>query len=127
LIDGAESLDLLKAKSQPAFLPTGPYFVPAAFAGAIDAVDTNIAFNGETNLKANLSSRAETIAATVARLTDDFHLFPGDIVCCGTGSDPALSERPALGDGDIIEAAVQGLGQQTLNAMRTSLEASRNG
>ncbi|MDO6966374.1 fumarylacetoacetate hydrolase family protein [Rhizobium alvei] len=127
LIDGTESVDWLKAKSQPAFLPTGPYFVPAAFADAIDAVDTNIAFNGETNLKANLASRSETIAATVARLTHDFHLFPGDLVCCGTDSGPVLSDRPALGDGDIIEAAVRGLGQQTLNAMRTSLEASRKG
>lgn len=110
----------LEGKSQPSFLPTGPYFVPRAFAGDIAAADINIAVNGEKSFPARFGDRAETIEASLARLSQDFQLFPGDILCCGVDSGPLLNDLPALGDGDIIETAVNGLGQQTLNAMRTS-------
>ena len=114
----------LSAKSQPSFLPTGPYFVPRAFAGDADRLEMNISINGERSLASSLSARSESLATTLSRLSQDIQFFPGDIICCGVNGH-ALADLPALGDGDIIETAVQGLGQQTCNAMRTSDDPGR--
>ena len=123
LVDASEA-SWLAAKSQPSFLPTGPYFVPRAFAGEADRLDMSISVNGEGSLASNLSARPESLAATLSRLSQDIQFFPGDIVCCGVNGH-ALADLPALGDGDIIETAVQSLGQQTCNAMRTSDDPGR--
>lgn len=118
--DSAVSEDWLVMKSHPSFLPTGPYFVPAAFAGKADALDINIAINGERTFPGNISKRAETLAQSIAGLSQTVQFFPGDLVCCGMTDTTTLRDLPPLGDGDIVETAVSGLGQQTLNAMRTS-------
>ena len=110
----------LGAHSSPSFLPTGPYFVPHAFAGNADALEMRLVVNGELAIEASLATRDETIAETIARLTQDVQFFPGDIICCGVEHGDAVAGRAGLGDGDIIETAVRGVGQQTLNAMRTS-------
>lgn len=111
--------------SAPSFLPIGPYFVPRAFAGHADALDMKLVMNGERTIEADLSRRGRTLAETLAHLTQDVQLFPGDIICCGIDHGDAFAGRPGLGDGDIIETAVRGLGQQTLNAMRTSDDLAR--
>lgn len=116
---------LLGMHSAPSFLPIGPYFVPRAFAGHGDALDMRLTVNGEWAIAANLAARSETLAETAARLTQEVQLFPGDIVCCGVDHRDAFAGRTGLGDGDIIEMAVRGLGQQTLNSMRTSDDRSR--
>lgn len=110
------------AKSHPSFLPTGPYFVPAAFAGAPDSMEMNLIVNGESSLPSNTAQRRESLVGSVARLSKDVQLFPGDLICCGVESGPVLTKRTAFGDGDIIETAIHGLGQQTLNAMRPSYQ-----
>jgi len=119
MLDGREQA-WFEGKSQPSFLPTGPYFVPRAFAGETANLDINIAVNGEKSFPARLGDRSESIETSLARLSQDYQLFPGDIICCGIEGGPGLLGLPGLGDGDIIETAVRGLGQQTLNAMRTS-------
>jgi 2,4-didehydro-3-deoxy-L-rhamnonate hydrolase len=123
LVDTEGRLSWFAAKSQPSFLPTGPYFVPRAFAGDVDALEMTLAVNGEQVFPARLDQRSAPISAAIADLTRDFQLFPGDIVCCGVGQGPALADLPGLGDGDIVETAVRGLGQQTLNSMRASIDA----
>lgn len=110
----------LLAKSQPCFLPIGPYFVPRFSAGVADALAINIAVNGERSFPSTLTHRSESLATSLSRLSQDIQLFPGDIVCCGVSNALSLRDLPCLGDGDIIETAIHGLGQQTLNAMRTS-------
>lgn len=110
----------LGALSSPSFLPIGPYFVPKAFAGDADSLDMRLLVNGERAIEARLPDRRETLASTIGRLSREVQFFPGDIVCCGVAPRAPLSSQPGLGDGDILEIAVRGLGQQTLNAMRTS-------
>lgn len=115
----------LGAYSAPSFLPIGPYFVPHAFAGNVDALDMRLVVNGEWAIEVNLSRRSHDLAETVARISREVQLFPGDIICCGFDHSEALAGRHGLGDGDILETAVHGLGQQTLNAMRTSDDLAR--
>lgn len=115
-----ENANWMLAKSQPCFLPIGPYFVPRISAGIADALAINIAVNGERSFPSTLAHRAENLATSLSRLSQDIQLFPGDLVCCGVSDGPSLSDLPPLGDGDIIETAIHGLGQQTLNSMRTS-------
>ncbi|MDQ0456820.1 fumarylacetoacetate hydrolase family protein [Rhizobium paknamense] len=111
-------------KFQPSFLPTGPLFVPKAFAGEIETAKMNLAVNGEVTIPSSLARRGETLAASLSRLSQDIQFFPGDILCCGAAGTPLLDDLPALGDGDIIETAVSGLGQQTLNTMTLSQQVA---
>ncbi|MDH6266039.1 2,4-diketo-3-deoxy-L-fuconate hydrolase [Rhizobium sp. SG_E_25_P2] len=122
LVDSEMRGSWFTAKSQPSFLPTGPYFVPRAFAGDVDTLEMTLAVNGEKVFPTGLDQRSTPIGPAIADLTQDFQLFPGDIICCGAGWGQALADLPGLGDGDIVETAVRGLGQQTLNSMRASTD-----
>ena len=100
----------------PAFLPTGPYILPFEFAEA--DLGGRISFNGETGQDGTFS-KADAIAAT-ATVSARCQLFPGDLIICPMGP---MGTTP-LGDGDIIETAIAGLGRQTTNIMVESKHAN---
>ena len=93
----------------PAFLPTGPLFVPWGF--TTEVLTGRISFNGETGRDGTLDL-SDAIAA-VQGISARAQLFPGDLIICRMGD---FCEHP-LGDGDIIETAIAGLGRQTTNIM----------
>ena len=99
----------------PGFLPLGPYIVPRPFCD--DTLTGRIAFNGETGHDAT-AALTDAISA-VQRASAKCQLFPGDLIILPLG---AISNAP-LGDGDIIETAIAGLGQQTTNIMVESKHA----
>ena len=99
----------------PGFLPYGPYIVPLPFCD--DTLNGRIAFNGETGHDGT-AAQADAIGA-VRRAAARCQLFPGDLIILPMG---AISGIP-LGDGDIIETAIAGLGQQTTNIMVESKHA----
>lgn len=98
----------------PAFLPTGPYFVPAPFCPEMQG---RISFNGETAIDSALGQAAAVEA--LRQVSAQCHLFPGDLVTLPMGRPGDIP----LGEGDIIEAAISGLGQQTTNIMLESSHA----
>lgn len=117
--------DWLAAKSGPTFLPTGPWFVPAAFAGDPSAFDAQVSFNGEERVGWSGTALAHPPAAQVVALSAQLQLLPGDIICSGVTPEGGLSALPRLGHGDIIETAISGLGRQTLNCLKEVHHAYR--
>lgn len=100
----------------PALLPTGPYFVPMQFCPP--ELTARIAFNGETGVD-SVATSAAAISA-LQKVSRECHLFPGDLVLMPLGDQGNI----ALGDGDIVETAIAGLGQQTTNIMMESTHAN---
>lgn len=103
------------AKQSPTLLSVGPYFVPAGFVQQQSDITAALPVNGVPQGSfsgADLPAFAEQIAA----LSHDVQLFPGDLICLGPSVDSAT--LPRLGDGDIIEAAVSGLGRQSTNTIQ---------
>jgi len=107
----------LAAKQGPTLLSAGPYFVPAAFAPPQNEITAALPVNGVPQ-GAFAGSDLETFAVELASLSQQAQLFPGDLVCLGPVVD--ADALPVLTDGDIVEAAVSGLGRQTTNMMRDS-------
>lgn len=104
-------------KQAPTFLAAGPYFVPAPFLDAQSELEARLPVNGE--LATMFAARdVPPFAETLAQLSHTVQLFPGDLI--GLGPDVAQTTLPRLGDGDILEAAVTGLGRQTTNTIKVS-------
>lgn len=108
---------LFAAKQSPTLLSIGPYFLPAAFMLPQGETVAALPVNG---VRQGVFSGSDLpdFAGQLAALSHDVQLFPGDLVCLGPAADP--SALPELGEGDILEAAVSGLGRQTTNMVRDS-------
>lgn len=111
-------IDWLVAKSGPTYMPTGPYFVPAAFAGDIRDMQLAISFNGETMTAGTGAQMSQQPAEQIASVSSACQLFAGDIICAGIQLKDGLASLPCIGDGEIIETAISGLGQQVTNSMK---------
>jgi 2,4-didehydro-3-deoxy-L-rhamnonate hydrolase len=112
----------LAAKSGPTYLPTGPYFVPAAFAGKVADMDMVISLNGQRNVASTAADLIESPSKQIAGLSAFHQLFAGDIICATPPLSGGLVSLQPIGEGDIIEAAISGLGQQTTNSMQEALD-----
>jgi len=99
----------------PAFLPIGPMMLPRDHAEI--QMTGRISFNGETGMDGTIDQK--TAIAAVERITARVQLFPGDIIICPMGD---FCTSP-LNEGDIIETAIAGLGQQTTNIIVESKHA----
>ncbi|MBW8302035.1 MAG: fumarylacetoacetate hydrolase family protein [Hydrogenophaga sp.] len=105
------------AKQSPTLLSIGPYFLPAAFMAPQEEIVATLPVNGVS--QGGFSGRdLPGFAEKLAALSQDVQLFPGDLVCLGPSTNPET--LPRLCEGDIIEAAVSGLGRQTTNTMKDS-------
>ena len=93
----------------PATAPIGPYFVPKAFTP--ETLSVNIAFNGEDSIESSFNQRAAK--KCLQQVSSKCQLFPGDLIAVPLGEFGS----PQLGDGDIIETAISGLGQQKTNVV----------
>ena len=107
----------LAAKQGPTLLAVGPYFLPAQFMLNQAGLDARLPVNGETCTGFEGSDIAP-VAETLAALSHDIQFFPGDLLCLGPQIQSGNLEL--LGDGDIVEAAISGLGRQTTNTIRES-------
>lgn len=101
-----------KGKGAPGFCPLGPWLVTA------DSVDPEHLrlqsfVNGEPRQDSNTSDMIFDVDQIVADLSQYVVLEPGDVILTGTPEGVGLSGRfPYLGDGDIVEIAVEQLGRQ---------------
>jgi 2,4-didehydro-3-deoxy-L-rhamnonate hydrolase len=101
-----------KGKCAPGFAPTGPYLVPAA---DVDPSGLRLRswVNGEPRQDSVTADMIFGVDHLVHHLSQYMALEPGDLICTGTPEGVALSGRfPYLGDGDVVELEIEGLGRQ---------------
>lgn len=101
----------------PTFLPTGPLFVPAAFLPDPQRLALRLGINGTLMQEANTAAMSCSIAEQITHLTTQCMMLPGDLLCTGTPPIAASNSACALLDGDVVEAAIEGLGQQNNNVI----------
>jgi NAD(P)-dependent dehydrogenase (short-subunit alcohol dehydrogenase family) len=101
-----------KGKSAPGFSPLGPWLVTA------DEVDpTNLwlrsRVNGEPRQDSTTADMIFSVNEIIWHLSQHLALEPGDVILTGTPEGVALSGRfPYLGEGDVVEIEIEGLGRQ---------------
>ncbi len=101
-----------KGKCCAGFSPLGPWLVTA------DEVDPQTLglrswVNGEPRQDSTTADQIFPVAEAIHHLSQYLVLDPGDVVLTGTPEGVALSGRfPYLGDGDVVELEIEGLGRQ---------------
>ncbi|WP_422116134.1 fumarylacetoacetate hydrolase family protein [Brachybacterium sp. UNK5269] len=101
-----------KGKCAENFNPVGPALVPAA---EVDPQRLRLwsRVNGEARQDSSTADMVFTVAQLVHHLSQYMVLSPGDLINTGTPQGVALSGRfPYLGDGDVVELGIEGLGEQ---------------
>lgn len=90
----------------------GPYLVPAADLGDVNALTLETRVNGDIRQKASVSDLYFTIPQLIAYVTGFTKLSPGDVIVTGTPGGVGLFMEPSglLSDGDVVEVEITGLG-----------------
>ncbi|WP_405684330.1 fumarylacetoacetate hydrolase family protein [Streptomyces sp. NBC_01387] len=102
-----------KGKSCATFNPLGPVLVTADEAGDPQGMRLRSYVNGEPRQDSGTADMIFGVAHLVHHLSQYLVLEPGDIINTGTPQGVALSGRfPYLGDGDVMELEISGLGGQ---------------
>lgn len=103
-----------RGKSFDTFAPLGPWLVPASDVADPQALDLSLAVNGETMQSSNTRHMIFPIGAILEKASRGMTLLPGDVVSTGTPDGVGKARNPPrfLKPGDVIEARVQGLGEQ---------------
>ena len=102
-----------KGKCCETFNPLGPWLVPVADAGDVQALTLRSWVNGEPRQDSVTADMIFSVATIVYELSQYMALEPGDVINTGTPEGVALSGRfPYLRAGDVMELEIQGLGRQ---------------
>lgn len=90
----------------------GPYLVPTADLGDVNALTLETRVNGDIRQKASVSDLYFTIPQLIAYVTGFTKLSPGDVIVTGTPGGVGLFMEPSglLSDGDVVEVEITGLG-----------------
>lgn len=109
-----------KGKCCPTFNPLGPYLVTA---DALDVTDLpmRLEVNGEPRQTSSTAQMLFDPAHLVWYVSQFMRLEPGDVLNTGTPAGVALARGDVsyLRPGDVVTAAVPGLGEQTLKVEAT--------
>ncbi len=116
---GSIGADWVMGKGAPGFLPTGPYFVPAAFIPDPLDLEMRLSVNGTLRQHANTGEMTFDLVRQIVHLTGYAKLMPGDILCTGTPDGNAVADGSFLQDGDVVEADIALLGAQRVTFRRT--------
>jgi acylpyruvate hydrolase len=90
--------------------PVGPWIVTADDAGPLDALELTVTVNGELRQRASLGDLVFDVPALVADLSRIVALEPGDLILTGTPGGVGEKAGRFLGDGDVVEVAVDQVG-----------------
>ena len=104
--------DWLQSKNAPGFLPSGPYFVPAAFIPDPYALRLTLRLNGEVMQNELASDMLFDIATQIEYISQHALLLPGDLICTGTPAGCGTRYKRFLKPGDVLEATAPGFGTQ---------------
>ncbi|MFI2713886.1 fumarylacetoacetate hydrolase family protein [Micromonospora sp. NPDC018662] len=102
-----------KGKSCETFNPMGPWLVTPDEIGDPQALRLRSWVNGESRQDSSTADMIFGVHFLIYHLSQYLVLEPGDVVNTGTPQGVALSGRfPYLRPGDVVETAIDGLGQQ---------------
>jgi 2-keto-4-pentenoate hydratase/2-oxohepta-3-ene-1,7-dioic acid hydratase in catechol pathway len=110
--------DWFAAKNAPTFLPTGPYLVPARFAGDPANLFVTLRHNGITRQHESTADLLFDLPALLAYITEVTELRPGDLVLTGSPAGNGMHWGVFLAEGDLIEGEITGLGTQRNRCVR---------
>jgi 2-keto-4-pentenoate hydratase/2-oxohepta-3-ene-1,7-dioic acid hydratase in catechol pathway len=102
--------DWLAAKNAPTFLPTGPFLVPAKFAGDPGNLRITLTHNGIVRQDETTADMLFDLPAILAYITEITELRPGDLVLTGSPAGNGAHWGVFLADGDLIEGEITGPG-----------------
>jgi 2-keto-4-pentenoate hydratase/2-oxohepta-3-ene-1,7-dioic acid hydratase in catechol pathway len=108
----AMGTDWVSSKSSPTFLPLGPYLVPAAFVADPQQLQIVLKLNGEVMQDESTSDMIFDVARQIEYISSRVQLWPGDVICTGSPAGNGIHYGRFLRDGDVMEAAITGLGEQ---------------
>jgi 2-keto-4-pentenoate hydratase/2-oxohepta-3-ene-1,7-dioic acid hydratase in catechol pathway len=104
--------DWFKAKNSPTFLPTGPFLVPAEFAGDPMDLQVMLRLNGDVMQNESTKDMIFDVAQLVAYCSNVATLLPGDLVLTGSPAGNGIHWGRLLQPGDVMESEITGLGVQ---------------
>ncbi|MBK8758597.1 MAG: fumarylacetoacetate hydrolase family protein [Actinomycetales bacterium] len=114
-----------KGKSAPTFCPVGPALVPIDQIDDVQDLRLQSWVNGQARQDSSTADMIFSVATIVRELSQVMTLDPGDLVLTGTPEGVALSGRfPYLVDGDTIELAIDGLGEQRQRVAKAPVAAA---
>jgi 2,4-diketo-3-deoxy-L-fuconate hydrolase len=106
--------DWLGSKGAPGFLPTGPLFVPRQFIPDLGSLRMTLSVNGVLKQDDRPSDMIFDIGRQIEFITEHAAMLPGDILCTGSPTGNGVIHGQFLQIGDVIEAAIEGLGRQRI-------------
>lgn len=104
--------DWVRCKNAPTFLPTGPYVVPRAFVPDPQDLRIRLSLNGQVMQDESTSDMIFDVARLVSYASSVVELLPGDLLLTGSPAGNGTHYNRFLGEGDVMEAEVTGLGTQ---------------
>ena len=104
-----------KGKSCDTFGPTGPWLVTRDEVADVQNLSMELDVNGTRMQIGNTNTMIFTVAEIIEHLSGLMTLHPGDVIATGTPPGVGMGMKPNpvyLKRGDVIELAIEGLGQQ---------------
>lgn len=109
--------DWLRAKSQPGFLPIGPWITPAEFVADPYALKIMLSVNGQMMQNELVSDMLFRIDRQIEYISRYVKLLPGDVICTGSPAGNGTHYNRFLRHGDVMVAEITGLGAQRVNCV----------
>ncbi|ADB51233.1 fumarylacetoacetate hydrolase family protein [Conexibacter woesei] len=104
------TLQWFAGKTLQASTPIGPVIVTADELEPLGDRELVTRVNGEECQRAPLSDLVFDVPALVADLSRLVELAPGDVIATGTPGGVGEAARRYLGDGDVVEVSIDGIG-----------------
>lgn len=105
----------VRGKSFDTFCPLGPWIVSADEIPDPQRLAVRCRVNGTTRQDSSTAEMVFGVAALISYLSASMTLEPGDVIATGTPAGVGFAQRPPvfLGDGDVVEVEIEGIGTLT--------------
>ncbi len=104
--------DWLAAKNAPTFLPTGPWLVPAAYAGDPMKLRITLSLNGDVMQDESTADMIFDVARLIEHTSSIATMLPGDLLLTGSPAGNGAARGRFLRPGDVMNGTITGLGRQ---------------
>jgi len=104
----------VKGKSSDSFAPLGPYLVTPDEIKDLDQLRLWLKVNGKMMQDGSTANMVFKTPFLISYISQFMTLLPGDVITTGTPAGVGLGMKPPLylKAGDVIELAIEGLGEQ---------------
>ena len=116
-----------KGKGLDGSCPMGPWIVDRASVPDPQQITVRLRVNGEVRQESNTSMMIFDLKEIISQLSAGLTLEPGDVIATGTPSGVGFAMTPPrfLGDGDVVETEVEGVGLLRNVVRRVAHEVAR--